>query len=79
MNNHLVQIGELIPIKGIWFQVIDASGQVAGYPERIVLRPHSPTISGIKKEIKEFKRSMQGGKKKGSQYGPPASWQEKAK
>ena len=49
MNTRLVQLGELVPFKGIWYQVIDASGQHAGYPERLVLRPHSPTMSSLKK------------------------------
>ena len=50
MNNRLVQLGELIPFKGIFYMVVEASGQHAGYPDRIVLRPHSPTMSSLKRE-----------------------------
>ncbi len=56
MSNHLVQIGELIPIKGIFFRVEQATGQNLGYPEILVLRPHSLTMNSIKRANKESRR-----------------------
>ena len=56
MNNYAVQLGELIPIKGLFYRVVDVSGQCLGYPEMIVLRPHSQTINSIKREIQGKRR-----------------------
>lgn len=56
MNNHLVQLGELIPIKGLFYRVVDVVGQYKGFPETMVLAPYSQTMSSIKRGIKRHRR-----------------------
>lgn len=78
LDNRLVQLGELFPWKGIWYQVVDASGQHAGTPDQIVLRPYSFTMSSLKRESIIYQRGKRLRLNR-SQYGPPSGWQEKPK
>ena len=56
MSEYPVQLGELIPIKGIFYQVVDVVGQHQGTPEMVVLRPHGWTMGAIKRTHKKARR-----------------------